>query len=519
MKNELINLRDPSTDVTSYVGWLRRSAATGEAMLDGLYTTCELPAARGRYFKGVYPLPGGSATTIFRPENRPDGSFALVSDGRRFGETGYYRIHRTDGGALRVKCVPMEETIHVFVDPEGALHARHTFAFWRAHFLHLNYEITPRERRVRRVLTCLRAVVRLRAYPLERKSMALNETLLKRLIETPGVPGREERQREIAREELGSLTDEVRTDALGSVIGTKKGSGDGRVMVAAHTDEIGYLVKHIDDKGFVRLQTLGGHDPANMVSQRVLVTTADGETLRGALQPARKPPHLARGEEQKPPKADEFYVDLGMDAETVKEKVRIGDYAVMDRTLEKVGETYVGKAMDDRVGVFVMYEALRAMGDHQATIFAAATSQEEVGLRGAEASGSALEPTVVVALDVTLAMDVPGAGKENTITELGKGVAIKIMDGYSISHPKLVEHLRAIAEREDIPYQMEILPAGGTDAGGVQRLHGGIPAVTLSIPCRYVHTPNEMVSAKDVEAAITLLARYLEEASDADYAL
>ncbi len=349
--------------------------------------------------------------------------------------------------------------------------------------------------------------------------MALNETLLRRLIETPGVPGREEQQREIAREVLENLTDEVRTDVMGSVIGTKRGNSDVRVMIAAHTDEIGYLVKYIDDKGFLRLQTLGGHDPANMVSQRVLVTTADGETLRGALQPSRKPPHLSHGEEQKPPKADEFYVDLGLDAETVKEKVRIGDYVVMDRTLEKVGENYVGKAMDDRVGVFVMYEALRAMGDHQATIFAAATSQEEVGLRGAEASGSALEPTVVVALDVTLAMDVPGAGNENTITELGKGVAVKIMDGYSISHPKLVDHLRAIAEREDIPYQMEILPAGGTDAGGVQRQHGGIPAVTLSIPCRYVHTPNEMVRSTDVEAAITLLARYLEEASDADYDL
>src|SRR5919206_1885471 len=168
--------------------------------------------------------------------------------------------------------------------------------------------------------------------------MAINERLLKRLIETPGVPGREEKQREIAREELGSLTDEVSTDALGSVIGTKKGSGDARVMVAAHTDEIGYLVKHVDDKGFVRLQTLGGHDPANMVSQRVLVTTADGETLRGALQPARKPPHLARGEEQqKIPKADEFFVDLGMSAEEVKEAVRIGDYVTMDRTLERVG--------------------------------------------------------------------------------------------------------------------------------------------------------------------------------------
>ncbi|MBA2533851.1 MAG: M20/M25/M40 family metallo-hydrolase [Rubrobacter sp.] len=349
--------------------------------------------------------------------------------------------------------------------------------------------------------------------------MTLNEALLKRLIETPGVSGREERQREIAREELGSLTDEVSTDALGSVIGTKRGSGDARVMIAAHTDEIGYLVKYIDEKGFIRLQTIGGHDPANMVSQRVLVTTSEGESLRGALQPARKPQHPSRGEDQKPPKADEFYVDLGMNAETVKEKVRIGDYAVMDRTLEKVGDDYIGKAMDDRVGVFVMYEALRAMGDHTATIFAVAPAQEEVGVRGAAASGSALEPTVVVALDVTLAMDVPGGGNENTITELGGGVAIKIMDGHSISHPKLVEHLRTIAEREDIPHQMEILPAGGTDAGGVQRLHGGIPAVTLSIPCRYVHTPNEMVSATDVEATITLLARYLEEASDTDYDL
>ena len=349
--------------------------------------------------------------------------------------------------------------------------------------------------------------------------MAINERLLKRLIETPGEPGREEKQREIAREELGSLTDEVRTDAMGSVIGTKRGSGEARVMVAAHTDEIGYLVKYIDEEGFLRLQTLGGHAPANMVSQRVLVTTADGTALRGALQPARKPPHISRGEEQKLPKADEFFVDLGMPAEEVKETVRIGDYVTMDRTLEKVGHNYMSKAMDDRIGVFVLYEALRALGDHTATVFAVATSQEEVGLRGAEASGSALEPTVVVALDVTLALDVPGGGQENTITELGKGVAIKIMDGYSISNPKLVEHLRTIAERENIPYQMEILPAGGTDAGGVQRLHGGIPAVTLSIPCRYVHTPNEMVNESDVQACIDLLTRYLEEAHTGGYAL
>jgi endoglucanase len=256
-----------------------------------------------------------------------------------------------------------------------------------------------------------------------------------------------------------------------------------------------------------------------MVSQRVLVTTTSGETLKGALQPQRKPPHVATEEDNKPPKVDEFFVDLGLPAEEVKEKVRVGDYAVMDRGLQKVGANFMGKAMDDRIGVFVMIEALRAMGDHEATIFAVATSQEEVGLRGAEASGSALKPTVVVALDVTLAIDVPGGGEENEITALGKGAALKIMDGYSISHPKLVEHFRQIAEREGIPHQMEILPFGGTDAGGVQRLHGGIPAITLSVPCRYVHTPNEMVNSSDVQAAIDLLARYLEEAHTGDYAL
>lgn len=349
--------------------------------------------------------------------------------------------------------------------------------------------------------------------------MALNEALFRRLVETPGVPGREEQQRVIAREELRTLTDDVRTDALGNVIGTKQGRDDVRVMLAAHMDEIGFLVKYIDDKGFLRLQPLGGHDPANMTAQRVIVTTADGTALRGALQPARKPPHLTRGEERKLPQIDEFFVDLGMTGEAVKAAVRVGDYVTMDRPFEQVGDHYVSKAMDDRVALFVMFEALRAMKKTEATIYAVATSQEEVGLRGAAAAGSGLAPTVVIALDVTLAMDVPGGGGENAITELGKGAAIKIMDGSLICHPKVVAHFRTIAEREGIAHQMEILPAGGTDAGGVQRLHGGIPAFTLSVPCRYVHTVNETVSAADVQACIDLLARYLEDVHNGDYAL
>ena len=144
MKNELTHLRDPATNKTPYAGWLRRSASSGETMLAGLYTSCGLPQERGRFFKGVYPLPGGSATTIFRPENRPDGSFALVSDGRRFGEAGYYRIHRTEG-ALRVKQVPLRETLHVSSDSDGALLASHEFAFCGVRFLTLHYDISRRD--------------------------------------------------------------------------------------------------------------------------------------------------------------------------------------------------------------------------------------------------------------------------------------------------------------------------------------------------------------------------------------
>jgi hypothetical protein len=143
MENELIQLKNPATKETLYAGWLRRSTATEKVMLAGLYTTCGLPLERGRFFKGVYPLPDGSATTIFRPENRPDGSFALVSDGRHFGEAGYYRIHRTDG-ALRVKQVPLREVLHVSSDPEGALLVRHEFAFCGVRFLTLHYDISCR---------------------------------------------------------------------------------------------------------------------------------------------------------------------------------------------------------------------------------------------------------------------------------------------------------------------------------------------------------------------------------------
>jgi endoglucanase len=182
-----------------------------------------------------------------------------------------------------------------------------------------------------------------------------------------------------------------------------------------------------------------------------------------------------------------------------------------------MGSLFTSKSMDDRIAVFVMIETLKALGEHEVDVYAVATVQEEVGLRGAAASGWAIEPDVMVAIDITLANDIPGVPDEFCITKLGKGTAIKIMDSSLICHPKLVEHFRTVAEKHEIPHQIEVLPVGGTDAGAVQRLHGGIPAFTLSIPTRYVHTVNETVHQDDVQASIDVLARWLEDAHNGDY--
>jgi tetrahedral aminopeptidase len=351
--------------------------------------------------------------------------------------------------------------------------------------------------------------------------LSTNFDLLKRLSETPGVPGQEDKVRALVVEELRSLVDDVKVDGLGNVIATKRGSGQGRVMIAAHMDEIGFMVTYVDDDGFIRLNPVGGFDPRVLPAQRVLVHGFAGESLRGVLSTASKPIHLLRPEEIKPPRIDEFYVDVGLPGLRVKELVEIGDMVTLDRTAERFGDRIVGKAMDDRAGLFVMIEAVRKLkesGKHEADVVAVATTQEEVGLRGAGTSAFHVEPTVGIALDVTLAVDTPGSAKPEQVTQLGSGAAIGLANSSVISHPKLVKHFRKIANERGIPHQLEILPRGGTDAAAIQRSRGGVPAITLSVPTRYVHTVNEMVDVRDVQAAIDLLAAYLEEAHSVSYA-
>jgi endoglucanase len=344
----------------------------------------------------------------------------------------------------------------------------------------------------------------------------LNVDLLARLCAAPGIAGREDAVRAVVLEELRPLVDEVRVDALGSVIGTRRGEGP-RVMLAAHMDEIGFFVSHIDDKGFLRLQPVGGFDPRTLIAQRVLVHGFAGEALPGTIQPAAKPIHLLEKDEIKAAKLEELFVDVGLPVERVREAVEVGDMVTLDRALIRAGACVMGKALDDRVGVFVMLEALRAMGDTKAEIAAVATTQEEVWLRGVTPVAYAVEPAVAVALDVTLALDIPGLPPELAVTRLGDGVAIKVMDSSHIANPALLRHLRDLAEAEGIPYQLEILPRGGTDAAPMQLARGGAPVVTISIPTRYVHTANETAALSDIGGAIRLLARFLEDAGSRGY--
>ncbi|MBS1723228.1 MAG: M42 family metallopeptidase [Armatimonadetes bacterium] len=349
----------------------------------------------------------------------------------------------------------------------------------------------------------------------------MNIDLLRELTEAHGCPGQEDAIREIVKRELGPLA-ELSVDYMGNVIAFKPANSshgsERKLMLAAHMDEIGFRVKHISDKGFLRVAPVGGWDPRQMASQRVKVLTESG-LISGLLMQGTKPKHMLTASEMgKEMTIDDYFIDIGMTGEAAKAAVQIGDGVTMDRQFQQMGDLFTCKAMDDRVAVFVMIEALKAVKEHSVDIYAVATVQEEIGLRGAAASGSAIAPDVVVALDITLANDIPGIPDENSVTKLGEGTAIKVLDSSLICHPKVVDHFKNVAKSNSIKYQMELLPLGGTDAGGIQRLHGGVPAFTLSIPCRYVHTVNETVHSGDVQASIDLLARYIEDCHNGDYA-
>ena len=336
--------------------------------------------------------------------------------------------------------------------------------------------------------------------------------LLQELCEASGIPGQEERIRAIVRRELEPLVDEIQVDALGNLTAVRRGNGAKKLMISAHMDEIGFLVTHIEDGGFLRMQGLGGHAPRNMMSQRVRI--AGKEDIIGLLHCGKKP---EAGEPDKVPKVKEFFVDTGLTKEEATERIPIGSMVTLQRDFVEIGNAVSCKAMDDRVSLYIMIEAMRQTKKAEFEVYAVASVQEEVGIRGALTAAYEINPDVGIALDVTLADDIPGVGEAERITSLGKGAAIKIMDASVICNRKVVEVLSELARAREIAHQMEILPAGGTDAGAIQKARGGVATGVISTPTRYVHSSVEMCNKADIQASIDLMAAFIEEGHQHDY--
>ncbi len=354
--------------------------------------------------------------------------------------------------------------------------------------------------------------------------------LLEQLALTPGVPGREHRVRKLIEREIKGLFDEVRTDVMGSLICVRKArpkptkggatkKKPTRIMLAAHMDQIGFLVRHIDDKGFLRVNAVGGFDTRNLFARLVTVcpdVNDPKKDLPGVMNPGGKPVHIATADERKKvPEIDELTVDLGLPADEVKKKVKLGDMVVLKAPFQKVGKTCVSQCMDNRVACWVAIEAVRKLAkakNHACEVYCVFTVQEEVGLRGAGTAAFGITPDIGIAIDTTLCCDTPGVPGEMSVSEQGKGAALTIMDGASIADLEILEAFEAVAKKHKIPHQRSILPRGGTDAGTIQRSASGVRTFTLSCPTRYIHTVTEMVHETELHACRDLLAAYLAQA-------
>lgn len=323
--------------------------------------------------------------------------------------------------------------------------------------------------------------------------------LISKLTGAFGPSGAEEQIRQVIRAEVEPLADEVRVDPLGSLIVHKQGSGEGkRILLDAHMDEIGVMVSYVDEKGFARLARVGGVFPLYCISGRVAF--ANGTVGVIGLEGKRKDPN-------KTPALDELYLDVGA---TSRDDcpVSVGDQAMFVRPFKVQGTRLISKAMDDRVGCAVLIETLRQLKSTPHDVYFVFAVQEEVGLRGARASTYGIDPDIAIAVDVTTTGDTPES--HPMAVELGQGPAIKVKDSGMIAHPAVRDFMVQQAKKAKIPYQLEILERGTTDAAAMQLVRSGVPAGCLSIPCRYVHSPSEMVDERDVENSVRLLLEVLQ---------
>ncbi len=339
----------------------------------------------------------------------------------------------------------------------------------------------------------------------------MNIPQLRTICETPGAPGFEKRIREAIIGLIKPLVDNFYVDNLGNLITIRKGSnnsGNRKVLVAAHMDEIGFVVTHVDDDGFLRFHTLGGFDPKTLTAQRVIVHGK--KDMIGVM--GTKPIHVMSDEERKKlPQVTDFYIDLGMRKEEVAKWVSIGDPVTRERELIEMGECVNCKSIDNRISVYILVEVLRKLSDFPYDVYGAFTVQEELGMRGAQVVAHKLNADFALALDTTIAYDVPGAQPHEKVTSLGKGTAIKIMDASAVCDPRMVAYLKYIADKKKIKWQPEILTAGGTDTASLQRMgKNGAVSGAISVPTRHLHQVIEMADKGDIEKTIALVCAGIE---------
>lgn len=321
----------------------------------------------------------------------------------------------------------------------------------------------------------------------------MNRQRLERLTQTPGPSGYEDEIRAVIAEELQDHVDEMRTDALGSLVGLRRGADhDQTLLLAAHMDEIGLMVTHVEDKGFVRFTSVGGIRPVNSIGGRVRF--ANGTLGTVSVE------HREDG--NRLPQLRHLYIDVGA-SDRENAPVQVGDTATFVGPLDAQGSRWVSKAMDDRIGCYILLELLERLEQPAHDVFFVFSTQEEITLSGARTSAFRIDPTMAVSIDVTSTGDTPKALPMDV--SLGKGPAVKVKDSGMIAHPKVRDRMVEVAEAQDIPYQLEVLLRGSTDAAAMQLVRAGVPSGCVSIPCRYVHSTTETVDEADVEHAVQLL--------------
>lgn len=329
------------------------------------------------------------------------------------------------------------------------------------------------------------------------------KALIQKLVETFAPSGYEAPLRDLVMVEVSPLADEVRVDPLGNLIARKGSkSNDGlRIMLAAHMDEIGLIATHIDERGFIRFTTIGGVRPHTLYGSRVRFLDGTPGVIGGERIESM----------EKVLGFEKLFIDVGASSKQ-NCPVKVGDVAAFDRPFLDLGNRLVAKSMDDRIAVAILIETLRQVEHTPHELFFTFTTQEEVGVRGATPAAFGIDPDLGIAVDVTLTGDTPKGAKMDVA--LGDGPAIKVKDTGMISDPRVVRWMAAAAEKAGLPHQFEILDGGSTDARAIQLTRGGVPAGCVSIPCRYVHTPSEMVDFDDVQNTVKLLVELVSNPVD-----